>query len=83
MSTDTAKGDAMILKADRRTVDQLLAAAQRDTDAASVFMDGCGAEDSTTAIIVIKGNDHIAYLVSMLVRQGMLSEGKPVDGALS
>ena len=80
MSTDSARHGQTMLQADRRTVDQLLEAAERDTDSVSVFMDGTGPEDSERAILVIKGRDHIAYLTQLMWRQGLLTKNKSVEG---
>ena len=80
MSTDTARNGQTMLKADRRTVDQLLAAAERDTEAVSVFMDGTCPEDSERAIFVVMSREHIAYLTQLCLRQGLLTEGKAVEG---
>ena len=76
MSTDTmSKTD--VLRDDRRTVKQLMAAAQKDTDAVSVFMVGCTESDTDAAIVVVKGPDRIAYLRTLCERQGLLTD-KPV-----
>lgn len=68
-------------KASRRTVDQLLTAATKDTDAASVFWDGSCNADSDRAIIVIKGRAHCDYVIEMLQRQNLLTAGKDVETA--
>jgi hypothetical protein len=78
MSTDTMSNTS-VLRDDRRTVTQLLAAAERDTDAVSVFMAGCTVADTEAAIFVVKGADRIAYLKALCERQGLLTD-KPVDG---
>lgn len=75
MSTDTSR--TSFLRDDRRTVTQLLAAAERDTDAVSVFMAGCTVADTEAAIFVVKGPERIAYLRSLCERQGLLTD-KPV-----
>ena len=76
MSTDTmSKTD--VLRDDRRTVKQLIVAAQKDTDAVSVFMVGCTESDTEAAIFVVKGSDRIAYLRALCERQGLLTD-KPV-----
>lgn len=80
MSTDIARNTPAVLKANRRTVGQLLDAADRDTDAASVVIDGVGADAYDRAVIVVKGREHIDYLIALLQRQGLLTAGKPVDG---
>lgn len=67
------------LRSDRRTVTQLLAAAEKDTDAVSVFMAGCTVADTEAAIFVVKGAERIAYLKALCERQGMLTD-KPVTG---
>ena len=59
MSTDTAS-ERTFLRSDRRTVTQLLAAAEKDTDAVSVFMAGCTVADTEAAIFVVKGAERIA-----------------------
>lgn len=79
MSTDTGRNAATSINSDRLLTAQLMAAAERDTDPVSVFMDGSGPEDSERAILVIKGRDHIAYLTQLCLRQGLLTEGKPVE----
>ena len=79
MSTDTARYGQTMLKADRRTVDELLRASERDTDSASVFIDGTSAADSERAVIVIKGSEPIAYVTQLLIRQGLLTKGKAVE----
>lgn len=78
MSTDTTRHTTE-LREDRRTVAQLLAAAAKDTDAVSVFMDGTTVGDTDAAIFVVKGADRIAYLKALCERQGMLTD-KPVEG---
>jgi hypothetical protein len=78
MSLDTMKNTS-VLRDDRRTVTQLLAAAERDTDAVSVFMDGCSVADSEAAIFVVKGPAAIAYLRELCKRQGLLTD-KTVTG---
>lgn len=80
MSTDTGRNRATSINENRRTVAQLLDAAEGDADPVSVYMDGTGPEDSERAILVIKGRDHIAYLTQLMLRQGLLSEGKGVAG---
>jgi hypothetical protein len=68
------------LNSERRTVPQLLAAAAKDTDAASVFYNGSGPTDYDSAIIVIKGRENVDYVVSLLTRQQLVTPGKPVVG---
>ena len=78
MSTDTMSKTS-VLRNDRRTVTQLLAAAERDTDPVSVFMTGCTVADTEAAIFVVKGPERIAYLKALCERQGLLTD-KPVAG---
>jgi cytidine deaminase len=78
MSLDTMRNTS-VLRDDRRTVTQLLAAAEKDTDAVSVFMAGCTVADSEAAIFVVKGAERIAYLKALCARQGLLTE-KSVEG---
>jgi hypothetical protein len=78
MSTDTMSRKSF-LRSDRRTVTQLLAAAEKDTDAVSVFMAGCTVADTEAAIFVVKGPERIAYLQALCARQGFLTD-KPVEG---
>jgi len=78
MSTDTMS-NMSVLRSDRRTVTQLLAAAERDTDPVSVFMAGCTVADTEAAIFVVKGAERIAYLKALCQRQGFLTD-KPVMG---
>jgi hypothetical protein len=78
MSTDTMSNTS-VLRSDRRTVTQLLAAAEKDTDAVSVFMAGCTVADTEAAIFVVKGAERIAYLKALCERQGLLTD-KPVTG---
>jgi hypothetical protein len=78
MSTDTMSATS-VLRSDRRTVTQLLAAAEKDTDAVSVFMAGCTVADTEAAVFVVKGPDAIAYLRELCKRQGLLTD-KPVTG---
>lgn len=80
MSTDTARNAALSLHDNRLSTQQLLDAAERDTDAVSVFMDGSSAADTERAIFVVKGREHIAYLMALLERQGLLNAAKPVEG---
>lgn len=54
--------------------------AKRDTDAVSVLNDGTCEADTETAVFVVKGAEHIAYLRAVCERQGLLTQGKPVDG---
>lgn len=79
MSMDTTS-KRTTLNADRRTVPQLLAAAAKDTDAASVFYNGSGPTDYDSAILVIKGRENVDYVVAMLARQQLVTPGKPVEG---
>ena len=69
------------LRKDRRTVRQLMAAAAKDTDAASVFYNGSGPADYDSAIVVIKGRENVDYVVAMLARQQLFTPGKPVEGS--
>lgn len=78
MSTDTMRASS-VLRSDRRTVTQLLAAAEKDTDAVSVFMAGCTVADTEAAVFVVKGPERIAYLKALCERQGFLTN-KPVEG---
>ena len=78
MSNDTLSQRGEIRK-DRRTVHQLLTAAEQDTDAVSVFMVGATVADTEAAVFVVKGPERIAYLKAMCERQGMLTD-KPVTG---
>lgn len=78
MSTDTISNTS-VLRSDRRTVTQLLAAAEKDTDAVSVFMAGCTVADAEAAVFVVKGPEAIAYLRELCKRQGLLTD-KPVTG---
>lgn len=80
MSMNTIYGTRTELNRDRRTVPQLLAAAAKDTDAASVFYNGTGPTDYDSAILVIKGRENVDYVVAMLARQNLVTPGKPVDG---
>lgn len=75
MSTDTCRSS--LLRSERRTVNQLLAAAEQDTDAVSVFMAGCTVADTEAAVFVVKGAEQIAYLRALCERQGLLTD-KPV-----
>lgn len=79
MSPSDAMRNTSVLRSDRRTVRQLLGAARKDTDAVSVFMDGCTVADTEVAIFVVKGPQRIAYLKALLERQGLLTD-KPVSG---
>jgi len=72
MSTDTTR--RTFLRDDRRTVTQLLAAAEQDTDAVSVFMAGCTVADTEAAVFVVKGPEQIAYLRALCERQGLLTD---------
>jgi len=64
----------------RLTTAQLFAAVERDTDPVSVFGDGTCQQDTDRAILVIKGADSISRVLALLVRQGLLTEGKSVEG---
>lgn len=68
------------IRPDRRTVKQLLAAADKDTDAASVFYFGASQSDFDGAVIVLKGREHTQYVVDVLLRQNLLTRGKSVEG---
>lgn len=81
MSADQASAWRVETKPTRRTTAQLLAAAAKDTDVVSVFYDGTYAGDSEAAIFVVKGMQNIRYLAALCRRQGLLTEGKPVEGA--
>lgn len=81
MSTDQASAWRTETKSTRRTTAQLLAAAAKDTDAVSVFYDGTYAGDSEAAIFVVKGMQNVEYVAALCKRQGLLTEGKPVEGA--
>ena len=76
MSTDTPRNRTE-LRNDRKTVTQLLAAAEKDADAVSVFMAGCTVADTEAAVFVVKGQQAIAYLTELCKRQGLLTD-KPV-----
>ena len=80
MSTDTARNVATSINSDRLRTVQLLDAAERDTDAVSVFMDGTGPADTERAIFVVKGRENVGYLMELCRRQGLLTTGKPVEG---
>lgn len=67
------------IKPSHKTTAQLLALAERDTDAVSVFEDGINIVDSDCAIFVVKGRAHIDYLKAICERQGLLTD-KPVIG---
>jgi hypothetical protein len=67
------------IKLERRTVQQLVDAAAKDTDAASVFYLGTNLADADDCIVVIKGREHSRYVVDMLQRQQMLTPAKPVE----
>ena len=79
MSTDIERQQSMYRRKDRRTVAQLLDAAEKDIDPVSVFMDGSSAADTEVAIFVVKGAERIAYLKALCERQGLLTD-KPVTG---
>lgn len=79
MSMDTTS-KRTTLNPDRRTVPQLLAAASKDSDAASVFYNGSSPADYDSAIVVIKGRENVEYVVAMLARQQLVTHGKPVEG---
>lgn len=79
MSTDTTRPEKTMLRDDRKTVTQLLAAAAKDTDAVSVFMAGCTVADTEAAVFVVKGSTAIAYLSELCKRQGLLTD-KTVAG---
>ena len=81
MSTDTTKPNRTTLRDDRKTVTQLLDAAEKDTDAVSVFMAGCTVADTEAAVFVVKGPEHIAYLTELCKRQGLLTD-TPVNGPI-
>lgn len=76
-----ADGSAGDLRKDRRTVPQLLAAAAKDTDAASIFYNGTGPADYDSAVVVIKGRENVDYVAAMLTRQQLTTPGKPVEGS--
>lgn len=78
MSTDTVTpaGD---IRADRRTVADLLLAADKDTDAVSVFAVGSTLADTDAAMFVVKGREAIEYLHALCTRQGLLTD-KTVTG---
>lgn len=78
MSTDTTSFKTEI-RGDRRTTAQLLKAAARDTDAVSVFHNGTGPDDFDGAIFVVKGRSNVDYLKALCERQGLLTQGKPVE----
>lgn len=78
MSADVLSKTSL-LRDDRRTVTQLLAAAEKDTDAVSVFMAGCTVADTEAAVFVVKGPEAIAYLRGLCARQGLLTD-KSVTG---
>jgi hypothetical protein len=64
---------------ERMTTAQLLTAATKDSDPVSVFAVGSDWNDTDRAILVVKGRENIRYLHAMLVRQGLLTEGKAVE----
>lgn len=62
----------------KSTVQQVIAAAQRDPDVASCFYYGDGTRQGTEgAIIVIKGMKEVEYVQSWLLKQG-LTTGNPI-----
>ena len=66
----------------RATTGQLLYAAAMDTDAVSVFIDGFRMdEDTEAAVLVVKGREHIDYILDLCRRQGLLTPGKPVEAS--
>lgn len=75
MSTDNLREKA------HRAARTVLHYAKFDSDAVSVLNDGTCDADTKAAIFVVKGPEHIAYLRAMCERQGLLTAGKPVDGA--
>ena len=77
MSLDKMR-NSTVPRSDRRTVRQLLAAAEKDTDPVSVFMDGCMLADTEAAIFVVKGAKQITYLTALCERQGLMTT-KPVE----
>ncbi len=83
MSMDMAAPKGTALRADRKTVGQLLNAARKDTDAASVFWLGTCSADSDNCIVVIKGRENCAYIIELLQRQKLLTPGKDVEGSAS
>jgi hypothetical protein len=79
MSPVTSRGTRTRLLPNRRTVRQLLDASAKDTDAASVFWCGSSDKDSDDCIIVVKGRQHSDYIIDVLVRQKLVTPGKPVE----
>jgi hypothetical protein len=79
MSMGTTAGQRSVLNNNRLTTKQLLAAAAKDTDPASVFYNGTGPTDYDSAILVIKGRENVEYVVAMLTRQNLVTPGKPVE----
>lgn len=78
MSTDTTARAPSDIFPTHTTTAQLLARAERDTDPVSMYCDGTSFADTERAIFVVKGNERIAYLHALLVRQGLLTDGKGV-----
>lgn len=83
MSLDTSRSKPSHIDPSRRTTEQLLAASARDPDAVSIFANGTSWADSEQAIFVVKGQENIAYLRALLIRQGLTTDGVPVERALN
>ena len=79
MSTDTSRRPHERFGPARRTVKDLFEAAEKDTDAVSMFGDGTCWADTERAIFVVKGAERVRYLHALLVRQGLITEGKAVE----
>lgn len=79
MSLDTTALVRSVIDPKRRTTAQLLAAAARDSDACSMFADGTSMEDCERAVFVVKGHENVMYVHSLLVRQGLITDGKGVE----
>lgn len=67
--------------AGRETTAQLFAAAELDSDIASVFADGTSWDDADRALIAIKGRQNVLRVRDLLASRGMLTVGKPVVDA--
>lgn len=65
------------------TIGKLIAKANRDTDAASVFILGNNLDDCQGALIIIKGNTETLQARLGLARDRLLTLGKPVESGVA
>lgn len=63
-------------------ISEMLEHAESDSEPASLYLVGKSDQEIETCIMVLRGRDHVRWLREMLVRQKLLTEGKPIGPAV-